>query len=155
MRKILMSLVFGIAIAALWSNVASAESAFMKAMKAKYEFRTVSCYTCHMKKSEVPPELLPQYEKESKSLRNEFGQLFVKALEGKKVHERMEKARELKKLAREAESEAEEAKLEAQEEAIEAAVTEDFLEALAKVEAMKDEETGKTYGELLKAVDAT
>ena len=151
MRKILLSTLTAIFTIGLFSGTASAHSQFMKALKAKYEFRTVSCYTCHSKKSEIAEEDLAEFEEEPKHFRNAFGDLFLPHIEGKDIDDRAEKSAALKKEARDADSEAAEEKLKAQAEEIDAAISKDFLEALEKVEAMKDKDTGKTYAELLKA----
>ena len=151
MRKILLSIVCSVLALGVFSGTASAHSVFMKAMKAKYEFRTVSCSTCHTKKADVPEDQLAKYEENSKAFRNDFGQLFLPPLKGKNVDERAEEASAAKKAARAAADEAEAEKLEAKAEELEAGLTKDFLEALEKVEAMKDKATGKTYAELLKA----
>ena len=150
MRKILLSCLYSLLAIGLFSGTASAHSVFMKALKAKYEFRTVSCNTCHVPKSDIAEEDLPKYEENSKQFRNEFGKLFLPPLKGKNVDDRAEEASAAKKAAREASSDAEAEKLEAKADEIEAGLSKDFLEALEKVEAMKDKATGKTYAELLK-----
>lgn len=140
MRKILLTAVLTVFAAGLFSGTASAHSVFMKAMKAKYEFRTVSCNTCHSKKDEIAEEDMEKYKEDPKHFRNEFGQLFLPHLKGKDIDARVEKAKALKKEDKDDEADA-----------IEEGVAADFLEALEKVAAMKDESTGKTYDELLKA----
>ena len=139
MRKILLSVVLGLFTAGLLSSDASAHSVFMKALKAKYEFKSVSCNTCHSKKDEIAEEDMEKYKENSKHFRNAFGQLFMPHLKGKDIDARVEEAKEAKK--NDMDDKAEE---------IEAGVAKDFHEALEKVEAMKDD-AGKTYAELLKA----
>ncbi len=149
MRKMLMSAVLATFAAGLLTNSAAAHSVFMKALKSKYEFKTVSCSTCHSKKDEIAEADMAKFEEEPKHFRNDFGQLFMPHIKGKNVDDRAEKAAELKKAARDAETEAEEEKLKAEAEEIEEALAKDFLEALEKVEAQKSGD--KTYAELLKA----
>ena len=60
MRKILLSSLFSLLAVGLFSGTASAHSVFMKALKAKYEFRTVSCNTCHVPKSQIAEADVPQ-----------------------------------------------------------------------------------------------
>ncbi len=133
MRKCCLSLCLTMLVTGLLSNVASAHPQFMKALKAKYDFRSVSCYTCHMKGKD--PKTDKPY---GKDVRNDFGKLFVPLLEGKNIDKRAEEAAESKKNDDEATAEK-----------LDAGLTADFLEALDKVEAMKNAD-GKTYGELLK-----
>jgi hypothetical protein len=121
----------------LLCGTASAHPQFMKALKAKYEFGTVSCYTCHMKGKD--PATDKPYGKE---VRNDFGQLFLPGLKGKDIDKRAEESAELKK-----DSDFDAPNPEAEK--IDAGLTADFLEVLGKVEAMKNAD-GKTYGELLK-----
>ena len=131
MRKILLSAVVGLLAVGMFSSVASAHGQFMKAMKAKYEFRTVSCYTCHAKGEN--PKTGERYGKE---VRNDFGKLFMPHLKGKDIDARVAKAKETED--------------EAEKEKLDEAITNDFLEALEKVEVMKADD-GKTYAEKLKA----
>lgn len=131
MKKLLLSICLGVFASSLLTGTASAHSQFMKALKAKYDFRTVSCYTCHAKGED--PKTGERYGKE---VRNEFGELFVAELKEKKIAERVLQLKETED--------------EAKEEEIEEAITKDFLDALQKVEAMKAE-NGKTFGELIKA----
>ena len=139
MRKILLTVVLTLFTAGLLSTDASAHSLFMKALKAKYEFKSVSCSTCHSKKDEIAEEDMEKYKEDPKHFRNSFGQLFMPHIKGKKIDDRVEEAKELKK--NDMDDKADE---------LEAGVTADFLEALEKVEAMKND-AGKTYAELLKA----
>jgi len=135
MRKCCVSLCLTMLLTGLLSSVASAHPQFMKALKAKYEFKTVSCYTCHMKGKD--PATDKPYGKE---VRNEFGELFLPGLKGKKIDDRAEEAAKLKKENGFDDPDA--AK-------IDEGLTADFLEVLEKVEVMKNGE--KTYAELLKA----
>ena len=139
MRKILLTVVLTLFAVGLFSSNASAHSAFMKALKAKYEFKSVSCSACHSKKDEIAEEDMEKYKEDPKHFRNGFGKLFEPLLEGKDVDSRVEKASALKKEDKDDEAEA-----------IEETVKKDFLEALEKVEAMKND-AGKSYADLLKA----
>ena len=118
----------------LLAGVASADTLFMKALKAKYDYKIVSCYTCHAKGDD--PATGKPFGKE---VRNDFGKLFEPALKDKDIAGRIAQAKAAK-----------EAGNDAKKEEINAAITKDFLDALAVVEAMKAAD-GKTYGEKLKA----
>jgi hypothetical protein len=114
----------------LLSGYASADTLFMKALKEKYDYRIVSCYTCHAKGDD--PATGEPYGKE---VRNDFGKLFEPALDAKKMHDQLHAIKE-------AEGDA--------KKPLQEVASKDFLEALTTVEAMKAED-GKTYGEKLKA----
>lgn len=153
MRKILLSVCLYMLAACLFSNLADAHPQFPKALKEKYGYRLVSCYTCHVSASEAKsfsPEDQAKYKKNSKHFRNAFGKVIEPQVEGMKMEERAGKSAALKKEARDA-GEAQAAKLKAQAEEIDAGMMADFLKALDKVTPMKDADTGKTYGELLKS----
>lgn len=145
MRRTLLQAVLTACALGAAANVASAHSVFSKALKAKYEFRAVSCHTCHVPRAALPANAPPN------SVQNEFGKLFALALKRKDVNAKVAESTALKKMARQAATEAEEEQLKLKAEAIDNAVTKDFLKALQKVEAMQDPASGKTYGELLKA----
>jgi hypothetical protein len=124
------------------SNLASASPLFARAVKEKYGFTSVSCFTCHMKGVDAAGQRF------GKDVRNEFGKLFATQLEGKMIVARMAKS----KAAKEAQFAAEEAgnaqqaqKFEAEAQQIDDAIIKDFLEALGKVESQKAAD-GKTYG---------
>jgi hypothetical protein len=132
-----ISIICCLAIVAAPSAPAMAQSAFGKAVKAKYELKSVSCYTCHMKSSAIPEADKEAYEKNKKSFRNAFGKSFEPHLKGQDISKKLAEVKELdsddpKKVA------------------ATAAATAAFLKALEKVEAEKAED-GKTYGEHLKA----
>jgi cytochrome c553 len=115
--------VYGLTIAGN-PGTAQAQTEFKTALQKKYDYKLVSCNTCHV-------------SGEEKTVRNDFGKLFAKELEGKKVTERLEAVKDL---------ESDDAKrVKVKEE-----TTEEFLAALKKIEDMKSA-NGKTYGELLKA----
>jgi hypothetical protein len=123
---------FAVAVVAVGSlaSAASADTLFMKALKEKYDFKIVSCNTCHAKGTD--PATGEAYGKE---VRNDFGKLFEPSLDEKKMHDQLHAIKDAKG----------DAKKPLQEKA-----SADFLAALAVVEAMKADD-GKTYGEKLKA----
>ena len=73
----------------------------MKALKAKYEFRLVSCNTCHIPKSKIADADMAKFEENPKQFRNDFGQLFLPGLKGKHVDDRGAESTALKAAARE------------------------------------------------------
>jgi hypothetical protein len=134
MKKRVVALTLGVLITGLWANSACASPLFVKALREKYDYKLVSCYTCHAKGDD--PKTGEPYGKE---VRNDFGHIFEAALKGKEVTARMLKAKE-----------ALEAGDDATKEKIDTEITKDFLEALGKVEAQKAAD-GKTYGDKFKA----
>ena len=106
-----------------------AQTEFRKALQAKYNFRTVSCFTCHAR---VQPGT-----ENPKQFRNDFGKLFDSHLKDKNVTERLNEVKSL--------SSTDEKKKQVQE-----AVTKDFMDALEKIEG-QDHPDGGTWGEALKA----
>ena len=114
-----------------------AQTEFKKTLQKKYDFKTVSCYTCHSRKREVPEEQHEAFAKNSKKFHNTFGKEFVKLLKGKEITKRLT---DVKKLA----SDDPEKKKVVDE------ANKEFLEALKKVETLESP-SGETYGELLKA----
>lgn len=124
------------AIVAAPMSPALAQSAFSKALKAKYNLKSASCYTCHMRSSEIDEADKAKYDENKKAFRNAFGKAFDPHLKGKDVTKRLAAVKEL-------ESD-DPKKVKVTEE-----VTAEFLEALTKVEAEKSAD-GATYGELLK-----
>ncbi|MCG8586552.1 MAG: hypothetical protein MI757_17755 [Pirellulales bacterium] len=125
-----------LAIVAAPMTPAMAQSAFSKALKKKYNLRSASCYTCHMRSSEVPEGEKEKFEENKKAFRNAFGKAFDTHFAGKNITKRLADVKEL-------ESD-DPKKVKVTEE-----VTAEFLEALTKVEKEKSAD-GKTYGELLK-----
>lgn len=126
LSSIVLAGVVALCVAVLLGNTreAQAQTEFKVALQKKYDGMTVSCNTCHV-------------NGEEKKVRNDFGKLFAKELEGKKVTEKLAAVKNL-------ESD-DPARVKAREEA-----TADFLVALKKVEGQTGP-GGKTYAELLKA----
>ena len=154
MRIRVTGLLLAVTVMCLTPMVATAHPGFGKSLKERYSFRSASCTACHLHKDDtgdLTAEELAEYEEEPKAFYNPFGKLLLPPLSDKKVGERVQEVKDTKRAAREAATEAEEEKLKAKAEALEAALTDDFLKALAIAEAMKDERSGKTYAELLKA----
>ncbi len=120
------------ALLSCFASDASAHPLFMRTLKAKYGFETVSCATCHMKRDN-PLSNAPRPE------RNAFGQRFNSFLEDKDIKGRLQDAKSLKGDGKDREARR-----------IERAIASEFLQALIKVESEKND-AGKTYAELLKA----
>jgi len=118
------------------AGIAPAQGLFRTELKNKYGFKTVSCYTCHSRKSEVADDQVAKFEDNSKSFRNAFGKLFDEHLKGKKVTSRLTAVKGLDKE-------------DPKRMAVEKEVKTEFNEALKKIEATKAKD-GKTYAEKLK-----
>ena len=133
---------------------AHAHNVFKTALTEKYGFKSVSCYTCHLHRDQTADFSeadLAAYKENSKAFYNDFGKRFAPHTAGKKIAERVEAMDAAKKAARAADTEAEEEQLKAEEEKIEAELIQDITGMLEKIKDEKDEATGKTYDELLKA----
>lgn len=118
----LFTAVFFITVFLVQSRATLALPPFGKALQAQYDFKSVSCLTCH-------------YNRSKKTRRRPIGDHLAKQLEGKDIKKRMRQTAGLeaddpKKLA------------------LIDGLTKDFLAALKKVESMKSP-SGVTYGELL------
>ena len=123
--RFLCLVVVAFAMMAATSGKASAHSAFKKALQTKYDYKSVSCNSCHVKGK-------------PKSERNEFGKVFHKPLDemkfdGKGRTEKYEEVKGDKAL----------------KDAFEVEMAEAFLKALEAVSKEKSS-GGKTWGELLK-----
>ena len=123
MKKIALITSFVIAISCLVAGSADADTQFKKAMQKHYDLKSVSCYACHVRK-------------EKKTVRNAFGSLIAKELEGKNASARIKAAKKME------DKEAKAAEIEK--------VVYEFLEALKVVEAM-DAGDGKTNKDLILA----
>ena len=135
--KRVITMICCLAIVAAPMAPAMAQSPFGKALKAKYKLKSVSCYTCHSRSSEIPEDKKAEFEENKKAFRNAFGQAVAEHLKGTDVSKKLAEVKEL---------ESDDPK----KEKVVAAATEVFLKALVKVEAQKSPE-GKTYAELLKS----
>ena len=118
------------------ASPAFAQTEFKKALQKKYDFKTVSCFTCHLRKKEVSDDQQAAFKENAKAFRNEFGKAFEKHLKGKDVTKRLADVKEL-------------ATDDPQRKKVREEVTKEFLEALKKLESEKSS-SGETYGELLK-----
>jgi hypothetical protein len=134
--KRLFCVVFCVSVLLVQSRSTLAHSPFKKALQRKYGFKSVSCYACHSRKADISADDLDADGKNKKAFRNAFGIQLSKALEGKNTTKRIAGVKEL-------ESD-DPKKMKVTKE-----VTEEFLEALIRVEALKSP-SGVTYGELLK-----
>ena len=133
--KCLLCLICCILILAAQTPAAVAQSLFGKEVKKKYSLRTVSCYTCHSRKSEIPEASLDAYKDNKKAFRNAFGEQLYQHLKGKDVTKRLA---EVKKLEDE-----DEKKIKVHDE-----MKKLFDGALKEVEQAKSP-SGSTYGDLL------
>lgn len=136
MKKISAVMLLCLAVLAINVQVASAHPEFKKELQKTYGLKSVSCYTCHMRKSDVPADQLKAFSENSKSFRNSFGKEFDKIMAGGKYSEKIKAAKD--------------ADDEAAEEAAEAEAVKAFKAALKKVVQVKAP-SGKTYGEELEA----
>ena len=144
----------GVLLASILVSNAHAHGEFKEALTGKYGFRSVSCYTCHLHKdqtADLSEDELAAYKENAKAFYNDFGKRFLPHTQGKNIAERVEAKDAAKKAARAADTEEEEEKLKAEAEKIEGEIIQDVLLMLEKIQAEKDEATGKTYHELLKA----
>ena len=124
------------AVLLVQSRTTLAHGPLRKALKAKYDFKSVSCYTCHSREDDIVAEDLAAFEMNKKAFLNPFGKQLGKLLDGKDITKRMAEVEEL-------ESDYPQKKMVIGE------VTKEFLEALMKLESVKSP-SGTTYGELLK-----
>ena len=131
-----ISMICCLAIVAAPVTPALAQSPFGKILKTKYNLKSASCYTCHMRSSEISEDQQAAYKKNKKAFRNAFGKALGSHLKGKDVTKRLAAVKKLESDDPKKVKVVDEVKVE-------------FLEALAKVEAEKSAD-GKTYGELLK-----
>lgn len=141
-------------LACTMTSAAHAHGEFKEALTEKYGFRSVSCYTCHLHKDQTADfseDELAAYKDNAKAFYNDFGKRFLPHTQGKNIAERVEAKDMAKKAARAADTDEEEEKLKAEAERIEGEIVRDVLLMLEKIQAEKDEATGKTYDELLKA----
>lgn len=115
------NLVAFVAIVSIFATAqsAAAHSAFDKAFEAKYNVKA-SCNACH--------------DKKSKEIRNDFGKLYEKALEGKDITKKWKAAKEEGSAVRKAFEEGE--------------MTEEFKKAMETVGKLKKDDT--TYEQLIK-----
>ncbi len=128
MKRRSVSLLCCLLVLAMNVSPIFAQTEFRKALQEKYNFKSVSCYTCH--------ERVKLGTENPKQYRNDFGKEFDKLLKGKNVTARLDEVKGL-------DSE-DPKKTKVQDE-----VTKEFLEALQKVIEVKSS-SGETYGELLK-----
>lgn len=135
MRR-LFGAVFCMTALLVHSPATLAHAPFKKGLQKKYDFKSVSCYTCHARKADIAAKDLDDFARNSRSFRNSFGSQLGKLLAGKNTTQRLMDVKKLdlddpKKIK------------------VINDVTSDFLEALKKVELVKSP-SGPTYGELLK-----
>ena len=124
MKKWIVILCAAVCFNGFWLERANAHKEFKETMEAKYAEANlaISCKLCHGK---------------TKEIRSDFGQLFEKEFKGKNFSVRLKTAKAAKP---------------ANPAAVQKVVDEmvlEFNKALKKVEQMKPEEGGETYGELI------
>ena len=129
MRKRAMAWLCCALVVAMNFTPVLAQTEFRKAIQAKYNFRTVSCFTCHAR--------VEAGTENPKQFRNDFGKLFDAHLKDKNVTQRLNDVKSL--------SSSDPKKKEVQEE-----VTKDFMDALEKIEKQSHPEGGN-WGDALKA----
>ena len=121
----------GILILASFAATAEAHPPFGLALKNAYDFRSVTCYACHIQGKDEEGKIL------GREHRNELGKALAKLLEEKMISERIEAAKELTFTERKK---------------VNDAATEEFLKALEQLEDKPAPEAGgKTWGELIKS----
>ncbi len=82
MKNLAFLLLGAFAAVGLFCDTARAHTEFRTVVQTRYDFKTVSCYTCH-----VP--------REEKSVRNDVGQTFAKLLEGQDLTAKLAAVEEL------------------------------------------------------------
>ena len=102
-----------------------AQTEFKKALQKKHNLKSVTCFACHAKKSEVPQDQQAAYKKKAKSFRNDFGKEFDKHLKNKNVTKRLAEVKRLKSTDPKKKKVVDE-------------VTKEFLDALQKVDPLKE-----------------
>lgn len=132
----LICAVFCVTVLFVQSRATLANAPFKKALQKEYDFKSVSCYTCHTRKADIAAEDLDAFKENSKAFRNSFGEQLAKLLEGKGLTKRLKDVKKLKSDDPKKKQVTEE-------------VTKEFLEALKAVTSVKSP-AGATYGELLK-----
>jgi hypothetical protein len=125
-----------LAVLAISTQVASAHSPYKKELQTIYGLKTVSCYTCHARKADVPADKLEAFAKNSKSFLNAFGEGLYKITASGGYTAKIQAAKD--------------AGDDAKKEAVEAEATTAFKAALKKVGQVKSA-SGKTYHEELTA----
>ena len=138
-------LICSLLFVALLAKPSFGHTELAKALKAKHGLRSVTCYACHARKTDIPAADLPAFKLNKKAFRNNFGQEIAKLLKGKDVTKRIFDAKAAAKAARGTPNAAQ---AKAAADKVKAAVTEEFLEVLKEVEKIKSP-AGPTYGELL------
>jgi hypothetical protein len=136
MKKFAAVALFGLVVVALNTQVASAHSPFKKELQTTYGLKTVSCYTCHSRKADVPADKLEAFADNSKAFRNAFGDELYKIMASGDHSAKIKAAKD--------------AGDDDKKDAAEAAATEAFKAALKKVGEAKSA-SGKTYHEELTA----
>ena len=128
MRRLCVAVV-AVAMMGLLVQSASAHSAFKKALQEKYDFKSVSCNSCHIKGKK-------------KTERNDFGKAFKDLqkldYDGMGLTEKFEAVKA--------------GGNDAEQDAFEEEMKKAFLKVLEDVEK-KESPDGKTWGELLKTAD--
>ena len=124
---------------------------FSVALKRQYDFRTVSCYACHLNRNDAYEQLKEDewqdYDESPKSYYNSFGKQLLPLLKDKKLPQRYQEYRALRQqfLKRGGDSE----ELEAKIDEIKGSMIAYLQEALHTLDKMKEPASGTTYGELL------
>lgn len=134
MKKIALITLLCLVALTINQNDASAHTPFKKELQTTYGLKTVSCYTCHSRKDDVPAADWENSEN-TKEFRNSFGDEIHKLMASGNWSARIEAA----------EDEDDDT-----QDAVEAAAVAAFKAALEKAVQVKSE-SGKTYHEELTA----
>ena len=130
---------------------ADAHAWYSLALKKKYDFQVVSCYTCHLSGKEAAAtmthEELAIYKAKSRRYLNGFGKQFSPLLSESEVAKEIDFLYLLRR--RSGGVPASPAGMQAMRDLREKGQQE-LLEVLSKVEAIRERTTGKTYGDLLR-----
>lgn len=136
MKKVSVATLLCLAVLAINAQTASAHTPFKTALQDAYGLKTVSCYTCHSRKGDVPADKLEAFAENSKAFRNEFGQALYKHMASGDWSAKIAAAKESGD--------------QAAQDKVEAEATEAFKAAARQVIQLKAP-SGKTYHEELTA----
>ena len=129
------------------SRQADAHGWYGQALKRKYDFKIVTCYTCHLNSKEAAATMTDEefeiYRAKSMRYLNEFGKQFVPVLPDSDVANEIDCLYLRRRRGSNGGRDDGMQKLKEQGQR-------EFLDVLPQVEALRDPASGKTYGELLR-----
>ncbi len=133
MKRTIALLVLSALFLTLIAGPMPAQTEFKNELVEKHGLsKLTSCYTCHLRKSEVDEKDLPAFMESSRSFRDDFGKAIEKHFKGKDISARLKEAKDHD-----------------DQKTIDE-IIKDFRQALEKAEAEKNAD-GATYGELIKS----